>query len=89
MYKRQTLKKQNQKEQVIIDKQEVVEAIPSEKSKISDKKKKKRIKYRAAKKKKILVKKLDSSITAKIKIQGMLPFSIDNNIMDMSTDTGV
>ena len=35
------------------------------------------------------MKKLDNSITAKIKIIGMLPFRTDDNTMEMATDTGV
>ena len=54
---------------------------------VADKKKKKKLKYK--KKKKVLVNKLDNSITAKIKIVGMLPFSTEDNNMEMATDTGV
>ena len=44
---------------------------------------------RKSKKEKITVKKLDSSITAKIKVHGTLPFDVEDNVMNMATDTGV
>ena len=52
-----------------------------------DKKRRMKMKYKS--KKKIIVKKFDSSITAKIEVQGMLPFNTNDKTLEMSTDTGV
>ena len=62
-----------------------VASIESEVEEPSKKKKKKKKKKRN----KVTVKKLDSSITAKIRIVGMLPFEVKDNVIDLATDTGV